>query len=384
MIEGIKDIDDKKNGVYIHIPFCASKCHYCDFNSWVPKKNEIDEYIDLLSKEMKLYTIENVDTIFIGGGTPSILNVEQLERLFNVISKNVKVDEICEYTVECNPGTLSSEKLKVMKKYGVNRLSMGLQSTHIEDLNLMGRIHTPMDFEKNFYEARKLGFENISVDLIFAFDGQTMKKWKETLEYVVKISPDHISAYSLIIEPNTRFFDMYENGDLKEYDEDGYILLNRYTKDYLERNGYSQYEISNFSKIKKECKHNIKYWEGDKYFAFGVSASGYIGNERYNNFSDLKKYTQCVLKGKKPIENIDVLDRKKLFNEKIFLGLRQNKGIDITKTCELLNEEERDYLKKNIEKFVKKGYIEHKDSNIFLTQSGREISNAIFIDLMID
>lgn len=377
------DIEINSYGIYIHIPFCARKCHYCDFNSKVPVRDEIDLYLDSLSDEMDLYDIHDVDTIFIGGGTPSILSVNQLNRLFEIINSHVDICKVVEYTIECNPGTLNMDKLLTMKNNGVNRLSIGLQSTHESHLKFMGRIHDLSDFEESYKNARDAGFDNINVDMIFAFEGQTLEEWKDSLKYIVEKSPEHISAYSLIIEPGTKFYDMYEEGDLREYDEDGYIQMHRFTESFLSKNGYAQYEISNFSKDGKECRHNVKYWDGKKYYAFGISASGYLENYRYTNEGDIEKYRKIIATKEKPIKDIDILDKKDLYNEKIFLGLRQNKGIDIARICELLDEKERDYMKKVLEKYSEKGYIEFKDSLICLTQSGREVSNSIFVDLMI-
>ncbi|SEN29692.1 oxygen-independent coproporphyrinogen-3 oxidase [Peptostreptococcus russellii] len=379
----------KEKGLYVHIPFCARKCNYCDFTSYVPIKNEIDFYLDSLEREMKMYNMKNevIKTIFIGGGTPTILNLEQLRRLFEIISSEVNLENVEEYTIEANPGTLDIEKLKVIKAAGVNRLSIGLQAIQDRNLKFMGRIHNLKDFEESYDNARKVGFDNINVDLIFAFYGQTLEDWKETLEYIVSKNPEHISAYSLIIEEGTDFYNRYENGDITDFDENSFVKMYRYTVNYLAENRYKQYEISNFSKNSLECKHNIKYWLCEEYFGIGVSASGYLNGKRYTNVKTLEKYAELTNSNVFPKEFEEQLTYKDIFNEKIMLGLRMNEGINFSLIDEIENEILKKFIEKTIDKYEKKGYIEiYKDDAkkvIKLTQSGREISNIIILDLML-
>ena len=237
-------------GLYIHIPFCVSKCKYCDFNSFKLNLNDKIKYLNALNKEMELYKEEikgkSIDSIFIGGGTPSILTKEEIAILFENIKNNFKIKENAEITMECNPGTLTLEKLKVMKECGVNRLSMGLQAVQNHHLKYIGRIHTFEEFEKNYYEAKKVGFENINIDLMYALPNQTKEDWKESLEKVVSLNPTHISAYSLILEENTELFNMYERKEFELMDEDSDIEMYEYTVNYLNSCGYNQYEISKF------------------------------------------------------------------------------------------------------------------------------------------
>ncbi|MEG0250218.1 MAG: radical SAM family heme chaperone HemW [Peptostreptococcus sp.] len=373
-------------GLYIHIPFCVQKCRYCDFTSYVASGNEIDRYLDSLEKELEMYKLneEEISTIFIGGGTPTILSTIQLDRLFKMIKDRVNLQKLEEYTIEANPGTLSIEKLKVIKSGGVNRLSIGLQAVQDKHLLFMGRIHNLKQFEESFYNARKIGFDNINIDVIFAFDNQTVADWKETIDYVAEMKAEHISAYSLIIEEGTDFFDMYEKGELKDVPEEKYLEMYRYTVDKLNNYGFYQYEISNFCNVGYECKHNIKYWNCEEYFGVGVAASGYINNERYTNVKTLKAYAEATTANVFPIEFKEVLDFKEHFNEKIMLGLRMNSGINLSLIDKINNQELEKCIIKSIDNYQKKGYIEKcKDGTIKLTQSGREISNSIIIDLML-
>lgn len=376
----------ESKGLYIHIPFCVQKCKYCDFTSYVADGNEKDKYLDSLEKELKMYKLnqEEISTIFIGGGTPTILNKIQLKRLFKMIEDNVDLKKVEEYSIEANPGTLSIEKLKIMKDAGVNRLSIGLQAVQDKHLLFMGRIHNLKQFEESFYNARKVGFDNINIDVIFAFDTQSLEDWKETIDYVAEIKPEHISAYSLIIEEGTDFFEMYKKGELKDIDEEKYLDMYRYTVEKLKKYGFYQYEISNFCNAGYECKHNIKYWNCDEYFGVGVGASGYISNERYTNVKTLNDYSKATDSNVFPIKSKEVLDFKEHFNEKIMLGLRMNSGINLSLIDKINNQELEKCIIKSIENYQKKGYIEKcKDNTIKLTQSGREISNSIIVDLML-
>lgn len=373
-------------GLYIHIPFCAKKCKYCDFNSFKLNIDEKKKYIDALEKEIKFYKEEinnkEIDTIFIGGGTPSILNEEEIQSLFHKIYDNFKIKSDAEITMECNPGTLTKSKLNIMKECGVNRLSIGLQAAQNEHLTYIGRIHTYEVFEKNYMEAKEAGFNNINIDLMYALPNQTEKDWKETLEKVVKLNPSHISAYSLILEENTELFDMYEKKEFTLLDEDTDIEMYEYTINYLRENGYYQYEISNYAKKGFECKHNILYWKGENYLGLGASASGYLNNTRYNNISELKTYEEAIMNNEKPIENKEILSEEDKIEETIFLGLRMNEGIKFKEIKDKYNVDFREKYKVQIETLEKSDLIRVTDDGICLTQRGREISNTVFIEFL--
>ena len=373
-------------GLYIHIPFCVSKCKYCDFNSFKLNLNDKIKYLNALNKEMELYKEEikgkSIDSIFIGGGTPSILTKEEIAILFENIKNNFKIKENAEITMECNPGTLTLEKLKIMKECGVNRLSMGLQAVQNHHLKYIGRIHTFEEFEKNYYEAKKVGFENINIDLMYALPNQTKEDWKESLEKVVSLNPTHISAYSLILEENTELFNMYERKEFELMDEDSDIEMYEYTVNYLNSCGYNQYEISNYAKKGFECKHNILYWECENYIGVGASASGFLNKKRYNNICELDKYEEILHSGKKPIEWEEKLSIKDEIEESIFLGLRMNEGIKFKDFKDKYNLEFENKYKKQIEKLTELKLIDLDDEGMKLTQKGREISNSVFVEFM--
>ena len=373
-------------GLYIHIPFCVKKCKYCDFNSFKLNINEKRKYLNSLKREMELYKEnledKSIDSIFVGGGTPSILNEEEIRILFRNIKNNFQIKDSAEITMECNPGTLTLNKLKTMKECGVNRLSIGLQAVQNNHLEYIGRVHTYEEFEKNYYQAKEVGFENINVDLMYALPNQSKEDWMESLEKVVKLNPTHISAYSLILEENTELFNMYERHEFELLDEDTDIEMYEYTISYLKSNGYNQYEISNYAKKGFECKHNILYWKCENYVGLGVSASGFLNETRYNNLCELDEYEEIIHSGKKPIEWEEKLSIKDEIEESIFLGLRMNEGIKFKDFYEKYNFNFEEEYKNEIDKLKKMKLIETKDEGMKLTQKGREISNSVFVEFM--
>lgn len=380
----------KTRGLYIHIPFCAKKCGYCDFTSFVGNEAQIDDYLSYLDKEFSLYKagnlIDDIETIFIGGGTPSILSAGQLERLFSIIGENVDLSKLREYTMESNPGSLTRDKLELMKAGGLNRLSIGLQASQDHLLKFLERIHTYEEFLESYRLARLVGFDNINIDLMFAFQGQTLEDWRETLERVVSLEPDHISAYSLIIEEGTKFFNMYEDGSLTDYDEDEYVQMYRYTIDYLADKGYGQYEISNFAKQDKECRHNLIYWDDREYYGLGLGASGYLGGKRYTNYKNMFNYYKKLDAGEKPIAFEETISNREKLNEYLILGLRKIEGISRTKYLDRLKKIDEDKYKENIEiinSYIESGHIIQEGDHIRLGQTGLEISDTISLDLLL-
>ena len=373
-------------GLYIHIPFCVTKCKYCDFNSFKIDLNEKIKYLNYLGEEMKLYKEEiknrEIDSVFVGGGTPSILNENEINILFEKIKENFNIKSNAEITMECNPGTLTLNKLKVMKKSGVNRLSIGLQAVQNHHLKYIGRIHTFEEFEKNYHDAKQMGFDNINIDLMYALPNQSREDWMESLEKVVKLNPTHISAYSLILEENTELFKMYEIDEFNLLDENTDIEMYEYTIDYLKSHGYNQYEISNYAKDNFECKHNVLYWKCEEYVGIGASASGYFNGIRYNNICELDNYEKMILEGEKPIEWEEKLSIKDEIEESIFLGLRMNEGIQISDFKEKYNFDFEKEYKNEIEKLSKMELIEIDNNLMKLTQKGREISNSVFVEFI--
>ncbi|MBQ9885689.1 MAG: radical SAM family heme chaperone HemW [Lachnospiraceae bacterium] len=319
--------DKRELMIYIHIPYCIRKCLYCDFLSFGKGSSQwesIDKYIDTLCHEIKFYKEYSKDrivtSVFIGGGTPSVLTNSQADKLFAAIRSGFMLSKDCEFTIECNPGTLTADKLKLYRTNGVNRISLGLQSADNAELKVLGRIHTFEDFARSFDAVREAGFENVNVDLMSAIPGQTMKNWENTLIKTLSFKPEHISAYSLIIEEETPFYDMYceaggrceavgnleagkgceAGGDrvLKLPDEDTEREIYHFTKDFLGENGYYRYEISNYSLPGYECRHNSGYWQGKDYLGLGLGAASLFEGRRYANVRELEAYLEAVDKAR--------------------------------------------------------------------------------------
>ena len=374
-------------GLYVHVPFCAQKCNYCDFNSYkIEEKNQKKDYLISIKKEMELYKEEfknkEFTSVFLGGGTPSILTPEELTILMENIYSNFNIKRDAEITMECNPGTLNKVKLKAIKSLGINRLSMGLQVTQDHHLKYIGRIHTYEQFEKNYKDAIEVGIDNINVDLMYSLPNQSFDEWKETLNKIINLNPSHISAYSLILEEGTKFYDMYLNKEFELNDEEVDISIYNYTIDTLYKNGYHQYEISNYAKDNFECKHNVLYWKCEEYVGIGASASGYFNGIRYNNICELDNYEKMILEGEKPIEWEEKLSIKDEIEESIFLGLRMNEGIQISDFKEKYNFDFEKEYKNEIEKLSKMELIEIDNNLMKLTQKGREISNSVFVEFI--
>ncbi|MCC0647002.1 radical SAM family heme chaperone HemW [Clostridioides sp. ZZV15-6598] len=388
-------------GLYIHIPFCVKKCKYCDFNSYKMDLDSKKRYIEDLKIEMELYSNKlnrddkyknkedfNLDkndiitSIFIGGGTPSILTSEEIREVFVSIKEKFNIYKNAEITIECNPGTLTLEKLETMKEVGINRLSIGLQAVQEKHLNFIGRIHSYKEFEKNYMDALSVGFKNINIDLMYSLPNQTLCDWKETLERITDLNPTHISAYSLILEEGTELYNMYENNQFDLIDENIDIEMYEYTINYLKSKGYNQYEISNYSQEGYNCKHNILYWECEHYIGLGAGASGYIDNNRYNNLESLEDYHLSLIKREKPIRDSENLSIKDMIEEKIFMGLRMNRGIKFKDFEKKFGIDFREKYSKQIEMLLARRLINQNFEGIQLTQKGREISNSIFIEFM--
>lgn len=374
-------------GLYIHIPFCVEKCFYCDFNSYkIKNKNEKKDYIKSLEKEIYLYKEEFkdkvFDTIFFGGGTPSILESEEIELIFSNIYNNFNISKNAEITIECNPGTLTKKKLQTMKNCGVNRLSIGLQTTQNENLKYIGRIHTYEIFEKNYKEALEIGFENINIDLMYSLPNQTFDEYKESLDKIIKLNPTHISAYSLILEENTKLYEMYEKNEFNLNSDELDIKIYNYTIKKLKENGYNHYEISNYSKKSYECKHNIIYWKCDNYLGLGAGASGYVKNTRYKNVDSINDYNNSLKDNKKPIEEINELTDKDKVEEAIIMNLRMTEGINILEFNKNYNINFKEKYNNILEKLKNENLIIEKNNKVFFTKRGREISNTILIEFL--
>ena len=374
----------KEVSLYIHIPFCKQRCFYCDFPTFSGKDHLREEYVDALIKEIRdKCTKYLIKTIFIGGGTPSYLGENELEKLLKTVSE-LNLSKNMEYSMECNPGTVNEEKLKIMKKYGVNRISFGLQSCNDELLKNIGRIHTFKEFLENYKLARKIGFDNINIDLMYGLPNLTIEVWKDTLEEICKLKPEHISAYSLIIEEGTVFYNLYEKDKLKLPSEDDERIMDKMTKDILINNGYHQYEISNFSLKNRECEHNKVYWSLDEYIGVGSASSSYINGYRLTNESNIGEYIRRVKSNEDTVVDKYKNLREDEIEEFIFMGLRMLSGIDLLKFNRKFGLDIYSIYKNVIEKNIDDGLLIINKDRMYLTTKGVELSNRVMSDFILE
>lgn len=374
----------KEMSLYIHIPFCKQKCLYCDFPSYAGKESLINEYIRALNEEiLRKCSKYKIASIFVGGGTPSYLNEINLESLLKTMNLLDFKDNF-EFTIECNPGTLNEEKLVLMKNYNVNRISMGLQTTNDNLLKEIGRIHSFEEFKKNYNQARKAGFENINVDLMFGLPNQHMKDWKASLKDVMSLEPDHISAYSLIIEEGTCFYNLYNNDKLNIPNEEEERSMYLFTKGFLEDYGYNQYEISNYAKVNKECFHNKVYWKCNEYLGLGVSASSFVDEKRFKNIDDIKIYIEKINNNEDVTEEIHVNNINDDMEEFMFMGLRMIEGINLKTFKKRFGKDVFDIYDEVIKNNIKKGLLVVDSEKLYLSEKGIELSNYVMSDFILN
>lgn len=379
-------------GIYIHIPFCKQKCYYCDFVSYSNKCSEVKEYIESLKKEIEEFDFSNykVTSIYIGGGTPSYIDSIYIVEILSELKEKLKCNLIefkdIEITIEVNPGTVDTKKLNDYKKSGINRLSIGLQSTKNDILKKIGRIHTYQEFLEIYKLARETGFKNINIDLMIGIPGQKIGDLKNTLQDIIKLEPEHISVYSLIIEENTPIEKMLENGEIKLPDEDLERNMYWYVKNTLELNGYNHYEISNFAKLGKESRHNLNCWNQEEYIGFGVAAHSYLNGIRFSNTINVEEYIQHLENNRKE-ENIQIEESQSLEdkkNEFMMLGFRKIQGVDIARFKEKFIDNPIFLYRKNLNKLVEEGLIEVDLNHIKLTNKGIDLANLVFEEFVDD
>lgn len=384
----------KKNlELYIHVPFCVKKCEYCDFLSFTADEKTQKEYFDALIRDVRYYgsnmTDYKVSTIYIGGGTPSWMDESQIQLLLYNVFKCFDVELNAEVSIECNPGTLTSRKLLTYKQSGINRLSIGLQSANDEELKTLGRIHTYEQFLKSYESARVAGFDNINVDIMSCLPGQNTDSFLDTLHKIIRLKPEHISAYALIIEKGTPFYDKYKFDLVKQEagmkpdmlpDEDEAYRMYKATQITLAEAGYKQYEISNFSKKGYECKHNIGYWTRENYLGIGLGAASLIENVRCTNTTDIDKY----ISGEEIIVETTPVERKSQMEEFMFLGLRMNQGISRMDFEKAFGVQIEAIYKEQIDELRKEGLMDVKAGYIFLTDRGQDLSNYCMAKFLLD
>ncbi len=385
----------KTTGIYIHIPFCVKKCAYCDFLSATPESaRQIKKYTEALCREIKLRARDAqiiVDTVFFGGGTPSLLPVREFEKIVSALREYFVITDDAEITVECNPETVDLDKLECYKRLGINRISFGLQSASDKELKRIGRIHTFGKFLESYRLARIVGFDNINIDLISALPGQSVADWEYTLRTVAELGPEHISAYSLILEEGTKLYDNQDKYTFPSEDED--VAMYEATARILDGYDYRRYEISNYAKEGCESRHNNRYWKRSEYLGFGIGAASFVGDRRFNNISGIEEYIS-ILSGDilgdklyRLVADKEVLTKEDAMAEFFYLGLRRMEGVYFSDFRSMFAEDARDVYGEVIDKLVGQGlleYIRYDEAavGVKLTTNGIFVSNAVFVEFI--
>ena len=375
----------KYAGIYIHIPFCAIKCMYCDFYSIADREDSIPKFIEAIIKEIEQCEIDvsewMFDTIFIGGGTPSLIQEHHMDSILSCINKKYDLSNLKELTIEANPGEAPKDRLKAFNSMGINRISIGVQSFQPKLLKFLTRIHDRDQIFETYDNARSAGFNNINCDLIYSIPGQIWSHWNNDLDTIIRMDPEHISAYTLTAEKGTDLFSMVSNDAISMPSKDQESDWFTRTHAILSKNGYEAYEVSNFSKPRFECIHNLHYWNIEPYLAFGPSAHGYDGKYRWNNARSLDQYIERVMSGNSPMsmqEEITLLDH---INEKIGFGMRMIKGIDL----DMIPNKFQKKFKNNI-KIIDQKYPDHiqvSDKNFTFTQKGMLFADQLIPEILL-
>jgi oxygen-independent coproporphyrinogen-3 oxidase len=372
--------------VYVHVPFCISKCYYCDFISFPYDQFQVHAYIHSLEREFRLYAEllpgKQVKTLYFGGGTPSCLSCSQLADLFGICLHYFSPADNVEVTIEANPGTITREKLAVFQAYGVNRISLGVQALQDELLSHIGRIHQRADVLRSYNLIREAGFNNVSMDLIFALPNQTLSQWEETLTGVITLAPDHISTYNLVVERGTKFYQWREEGRLSPVSEDLDLAMYQLARDILCQRGYKQYEISNFALPGKNSRHNLTYWHNKPYWGFGPSAHSFFQGERRANEGNLKKYREKLKKNIFPVAFREIITKELEQAETMFLGLRLLAGVAREEFQQRFGSDPVDVFWREIQALVGKGLVEYDAECVRLTEKGLIFANQVFMEFL--
>ena len=404
-------MNKKKLEIYVHIPFCAKKCAYCDFLSFPGNMRMRREYTDKLLEEIRIQSSfvreYQVDTIFLGGGTPSVLDVTDITAIMGTLKEHYDIAPDAEITIEVNPGTVKMEGLVAYREAGINRVSMGLQSADDTELRYLGRIHTYDEFLKSFQRVRMAGFTNVNVDLISAIPGQNPESWRNTLKKTAMLKPEHISAYSLIVEEGTPFYDRYGGHvEMESYemspeerrrlmalpdlpDEDTEREMYYMTRNCLAEQGYERYEISNYARPGFECRHNVGYWTGTGYLGLGLGASSYLEGCRFHNTSDFQSYVSAHLDDEAEFcqalrQDMEQLSVKSKMEEFMFLGLRLTRGVSVEGFITRFGQSIRNVYGGVIDKLEREGLLEHKNGYYRLTERGLDLSNYAMSLFLLD
>lgn len=370
-------------GIYLHIPFCVSRCSYCDFYS-TTELDLRDKFTQALVEEIRLFGEQvkeryKIDTIYFGGGTPSLLSARQMENIFRQINSTFEIIENSEITLEANPGTIDLEYIKEYRNMGINRISFGVQSFDDKELKILNRIHSSKEAIESYHKIREIGFDNVSLDLIYGIPSQTVETWESNLKIIKSLEPEHISAYNLIYEKGTKMETLLQNKVFDPMDEEVEEQLFLKTSDFLEESGYEHYEVSNFAKPGFQSRHNSKYWKHIPYFGFGPSAHSFQNNERYWNFSNLAKYFKSIDDGKLPIQNREILDKNDLLIEKIMLSFR-SEGLDLQQIKDEFNIDLKSVINNHLTKYS--DYFLIDNNKFILKKKGYFVLNEILVSLI--
>lgn len=375
--------ENKIPALYIHIPFCVKKCGYCNFNSIKFKESIVEAYLDAIVKEIKLLKEKYAfKTIFLGGGTPTALNENQLKKLLTVIEASIDLNELVEYTIEINPGTLTTEKIDIISESRINRISLGIQSFNDKYLHLLGRIHTGHEALNTFTLLRNNGFENINIDLISSLPSQKVREWENDLNIAISMQPDHISAYSLSFETGTPFKNQLNNGTLQPINEEDDLEMYKLTINKLKGVNYEHYEISNFALNGRKCQHNIIYWENREYVGIGAGAFSFLENNRTSNEPDVLKYIKNINADKIEISFSERLPLKYLAAETIIMGLRMSKGISNNRLLSQTGLSFKDVFSNKIYELRENGLIDFDNSELKLTEKGLYVADSVMMEFL--
>lgn len=371
-------------GIYVHFPFCVSKCNYCNFNSYDDKDDLKIDYFQALIREIEMYKTDKymVDTIFIGGGTPSVMSDGTISTLISHIRKNFNVATDAEITIEANPNSITQSKVREWKEAGVNRVSVGLQTTNNNCLKLIGRSHTRADYIRAIEIIKSFGISNINTDCLIGLPKQKLSHLKHTLNLVTKLGCNHVSVYSLILEEDTPLYTMVRDGDVKLPKDEKTLNMYNFTYKYLRSLGFDRYEVSNYARAGYECRHNQNTWKMCEYLGFGAGAHGYYKGKRYNNYSQIEVYIDKIKSGSKPIENIEKVTKVQEFEETIMLGLRTREGIDLD---QIKKDFKIDLLKEKndvINDLMADGLLNLVYNRLIVSSSGLAVLNKIILDLV--
>ncbi len=375
---------ERRLGIYIHIPFCIRKCAYCDFYS-ITDTELREDYVNALVSQIKAFRMAAknylVDSVYIGGGTPSILSGEEMTRILSALRMTFHLADDAEISMEANPGTLDGEKLAAYREAGVNRLSLGLQSADNTELQKLSRIHTRQDFESSFLLARLEGFQNINIDLMYALPGQTGEKLADTLSYVISLNPEHISFYGLKIEPETPFGrDPDIQMEIPDEDEQYHMYLT--AAKTLESAGYPQYEISNFAKTGKECRHNLKYWKCEEYLSFGPAAYSFFDGKMFSYIKDVERYLMTPTDSHALFDEMSVPSKEELATQFVMVGFRLRRGIDIAEYNARFDDDFEARYREKIKPFLARKYMVQTKEGYRLSRRGMLISNYILSEIL--